>query len=150
MPRGKRGLSVHGSFRWSEGLSSGSDLKGFPSVRFSVSKFGHSDCAGQGCVDAGISGKLGRKGEATGGAGLLALVHPLVEAAKAEVVLTRRLQHQWRCPTSLPDSELIAETDLRKRSVAALSKNSRRNFCLKSDTEVQKQCDLVVFGGRSM
>ncbi len=107
MPRGKRGLSVHGSFRWSEGLSSGSDLKGFSSVWSAVSKFGHSDCAGQGCIDAGISGKFGWKGEATGGACFLALVHPLVEAAEAEIVLTWCLQHYMRCSTSSPGSELM-------------------------------------------
>ena len=76
-----------------ERQSVSADLKSFASVGPPISKLGHSDGTGQGCVDAGVGCKLGWKGKAAGGAGLLALVHPFVEAAKAEVVLTGRLQH---------------------------------------------------------
>jgi hypothetical protein len=51
-----------------------------------------ADSKGERRVDPWIGGKLGREVVAAGGAGLLALGHPLVEAAEAEVVLARRLR----------------------------------------------------------
>lgn len=59
----------------------------------------HSDRTSQGSVDSGVCCELGWNGMPTSGAGLLALIDPPVEAAQAEVVLTRGLQYHFSSQT---------------------------------------------------
>ena len=59
-----------------------------------LAQLGHANGGSQGCVDTRVAGKLGRQACTAGGAGLLALSRPLVEAAEAEIVLARRLKSE--------------------------------------------------------
>ena len=55
---------------------------------------GHPDGYCQRRVDAGVARKLSREAVTAGGAALLALGHPALEAGKAEVVLAGGLQQE--------------------------------------------------------
>ena len=56
-----------------------------------LSQLGHADGRRQQRVDARVGGKFGRESMPTCWAGLLALRHPVIEAAQAEIVLAGRL-----------------------------------------------------------
>ena len=55
---------------------------------------GAADGVGQQGIDARVLTELGWEGRTTGGAGLLALAQPALEACQAEVVLAGSLQVQ--------------------------------------------------------